>query len=458
MQVSASVAVPVSVIVLAAGQGTRMNSDLPKVLHQMAGAPLLHHALTTARTLDPARIVVVTGHGSEAVTAAALAFDEAVDAVLQNPQLGTAHAVAQAAPLLTDATGDAIVLYADTPLIREETLRAMLDARQRHGVVILGFHAAQPGRYGRLVTEGDTLLKITEWKDATEAERAITLCNSGVVCADAQTLMSLVAEVKNDNAAGEYYLTDIVELARARGLSAGVVLCDEAETQGINTRAQLAEAEAAFQTRARADALDNGVTLTAPETVFFALDTHIGRDAIIGPNVIFGPGVTIESGAEIKAFCHLEGCHVSRGATVGPFARLRPGAELAEDVHVGNFVEIKNAILDEGVKVGHLTYLGDADVGEFTNIGAGTVTCNYDGVMKHRTTIGKRAFIGSDTMLVAPVTVGDGALTASGSVITENVPAEAIAIGRAKQVTKLGLATKLFEKLKAIKAAKAKGL
>ncbi len=448
----------VSVIVLAAGQGTRMNSDLPKVLHQVAAAPLLHHALTTAHSLEPSRIVTVTGHGGEAVAAAATAFSEAVETVLQDPQLGTAHAVAQAAPLLADEPGEAIVLYADTPLIREDTLRAMLDARAKHAVVILGFHARDPGRYGRLLTQGDELLAIREYKDATPEERSLTLCNSGVVCAEARTLFSLIAEVRNDNAAGEYYLTDIVELARKRGLSAGVVLCDEAETLGVNTRAQLAEAEAAFQSRARLDALENGVTLTAPETVFFALDTCVGRDAIIGPNVLFGPGVTVESGAEIKGFCHLEGCHVSRGATVGPFARLRPGAELAEDVHVGNFVEIKNAILDEGVKVGHLTYLGDAHVGEHTNIGAGTVTCNYDGVMKHRTVIGKRAFIGSDTMLVAPVTVGDGALTASGSVITEDVPAEAVAIGRARQVTKPGLATRMFDKLKAIKASKAKGL
>lgn len=447
----------VSVIVLAAGQGTRMNSDLPKVLHQVAAAPLLHHALATAQSLEPSRIVTVTGHGGEAVAAAATAFNEAVETVVQDPQLGTGHAVAQAAPLLSDAPGEAIVLYADTPLIREETLRKMLDARARHAVVILGFHAKDPGRYGRLLTQGDDLLAIREFKDATEAERAITLCNSGVVCAESRTLFSLIAEVKNDNAAGEFYLTDIVEIARKRGLSAGVVLCDEAETLGVNTRAQLAEAEAAFQARARVNALETGVTLTAPETVFFALDTHIGRDAIVGPNVLFGPGVTVESGAEIKGFCHLEGCHISRGATVGPFARLRPGAELAEDVHVGNFVEIKNAILNEGVKVGHLTYIGDAHVGEFTNIGAGTVTCNYDGVMKHRTTIGKRAFIGSDTMLVAPVTVGDGALTASGSVITEDVPAEAVAIGRSRQVTKPGLATKMFEKLKSIKASKAKG-
>lgn len=447
----------VSVIILAAGQGTRMNSDRPKVLHQVAAAPLLHHALFTAQSLDPARIVTVTGHGGEAVAAAATAFSETVETVVQDPQAGTAHAVAQAAPLLADEPGEAIVLYADTPLIREETLRAMLDARAKHAVVILGFHAKDPGRYGRLLTEGDELLAIREFKDATPEERSLTLCNSGVVCAEARSLFSLITEVGNDNAAGEYYLTDIVELARKRGLSAGVVLCDEAETLGVNTRAQLAEAEAAFQARARSAALENGVTLTAPETVFFALDTYIGRDAIIGPNVLFGPGVTVESGAEIKGFCHLEGCHVSRGATVGPFARLRTGAELAEDVHVGNFVEIKNAILDEGVKVGHLTYLGDADVGEHTNIGAGTVTCNYDGVMKHRTTIGKRAFIGSDTMLVAPVTVGDGALTASGSVITENVPAEAVAIGRARQVTKPGLATRMFDKLKAIKASKAKG-
>jgi bifunctional UDP-N-acetylglucosamine pyrophosphorylase/glucosamine-1-phosphate N-acetyltransferase len=262
--------------------------------------------------------------------------------------------------------------------------------------------------------------------------------------------------VEPNNAAGEYYLTDLPALARARGLSAGVVLCDEAETMGINTRTELARAEAAFQARARTEALENGVTLTAPETVFFARDTVVGRDAVIGPNVFFGPGVTVESHAEIRSFCHLEGCHISKGATVGPFARLRPGAELAEDVHVGNFVEIKNAILDEGVKVGHLTYLGDAHVGEHTNIGAGTITCNYDGVMKHRTVIGKNAFIGSDTMLVAPVTIGDGALTASGSVITEDVPAEALALARARQVIKPGLAAKLFDRLRAIKAAKAK--
>ncbi len=446
----------VSLIILAAGQGTRMNSDLPKVLHRVAAAPLLHHAMAAGRALDPARTVVVVGHGAEEVARAAREYDEAAEVVVQAEQLGTGHAVAQAAPLLADAPGEAIVLYGDTPFIRAETLQAMLDARARHAIVILGFHAADPGRYGRLLTAGDQLLAIREYKDATDEERAITLCNSGVICASAQMLFQLVAQIGNENAAGEYYLTDVVELARAAGLSAGVVTCDESETLGVNTRAQLAAAEGAFQTRARAEALENGVTLTAPDTVFFALDTHVGRDAIIGPNVIFGPGVTIESGAEIKGFCHLEGAHVSRGADVGPFARLRPGAELADFVHVGNFVEIKNAILDEGVKVGHLSYIGDADVGEATNVGAGTVTCNYDGVMKHRTRIGKRAFIGSDTMLVAPVSVGDDAMTGSGSVITEDVPAGALALGRAKQITKPGLAIRLMDKLKAIKAAKTK--
>ena len=447
----------VSLVILAAGQGTRMNSDLPKVLHKVAAAPLLHHAMAAGRALEPARTVVVVGHGAEEVARAARDYDEGAEVVVQDEQLGTAHAVAQAAPLLSDAPGDAFVLYADTPLIRPETLLAMREARARHAVVVLGFHAADPGRYGRLLTQGDSLLAIREWKDASPEERAITLCNSGVICAEARTLFDLVAAVGNHNASGEYYLTDIVEIARARGLSAGVVICPEAETLGVNTRAQLADAEREFQTRARAEALETGVTLTAPETVFFALDTAIGRDATIGPHVIFGPGVTIESGAEVKGFCHLEGCHISRGADVGPFARLRPGAELAENVHVGNFVEIKNAILDEGVKVGHLTYIGDADIGEHTNIGAGTVTCNYDGVMKHRTRIGKRAFIGSDTMLVAPVSVGDGALTASGSVITEDVPAEALAVARARQVTKPGLATRLMDKLKALKAARQKG-
>lgn len=441
-----------ALIVLAAGRGTRMNSDLPKVLHPLAGVPLFVHAVTVGRTLEPARIVLVAGHGAEAVTKAAAEHAPEAEVVIQAEQLGTGHAVAQALPALAGFEGRVIVLFGDTPFVREETLARLADSTA--GVTVLGFEAADPGRYGRLVVAGDALERIVEYKDATKAERAITLCNSGVIAADAAVLADLVGGLTNDNAAGEYYLTDIVAAARARGLTTEVVRCDEAETLGINTRAELARAEALFQDRARIEAMENGVTLTVPETVIFALDTVIGRDAVVGPYVVFGPGVTIESGAEIKAFCHLTGCHVSRGADVGPFARLRPGAELAEDVHVGNFVEIKNAILDEGVKVGHLTYLGDAQIGARTNIGAGTVTCNYDGVMKHRTTIGADVFVGSDTMLVAPVTLGDRVMTGSGSVITEDVPADALALGRAKQVNKPGLATRLIERLRTIKAQK----
>ena len=443
-----------SLVILAAGLGSRMNSERPKVLHPLGGAPLLAHAMRAGAALGPGRVVVVTGHGAEAVAAAARAQDPEVVVVHQAEQLGTAHAVAQSREALAWAGGDVLVLYGDTPFVRPETLEAMREARARHAVVVLGFEAADPGRYGRLVMIGDMLERIVEFKDASPAEQAIRLCNSGVICADAAMLFDLVAAVGNRNASGEYYLTDIVEIARARGLSVGMVRCDESETLGINTRAELAAAEAAFQARARAEALDNGVTLIAPETIHFALDTVIGRDAVVGPNVVFGPGVTIESEAEIRAFCHLEGCHVSRGAVVGPFARLRPGAELAEDVHVGNFVEIKNAILDEGAKVNHLSYIGDADVGERSNIGAGTITCNYDGVFKHRTVIGKRVFIGSDTMLVAPGRGGDDAMTGSASVITVDVPAGALAISRPEQVIKQGLALRLMARLRALKAAK----
>lgn len=431
-----------------------MNSDLPKVLHRMGGVPLVAHALAAATAIEPARVIVVAGHGADQVRAAVAEALPEAEVVVQEEQLGTGHAVAQALPLLAGFEGRAIVLYGDTPLIRPETLETMVATAS--DIVVLGFHAADPGRYGRLIAQGDVLERIVEFKDASYEEQKITLCNSGVICADAAVLARLVAGLGRDNAAGEYYLTDIVAAARAEGLDARVVTCPEAETLGVNTRAQLAEAEAAFQARARAEALENGVTLTAPETVFFALDTVIGRDSIVGPNVVFGPGVTVESGAEILAFCHLEGCHISEGATVGPFARLRPGAELGPEVHVGNFVEIKNAVLDEGVKVGHLTYLGDAEVGERTNIGAGTVTCNYDGVMKHRTVIGARAFIGSDTMLVAPVTVGDDAMTGSGSVITGDVPAGALALGRARQENREGLATRLRAKLVAEKARRQK--
>ena len=437
-----------ALIILAAGKGTRMKSDRAKVLHAIAGAPMLIHAMRSGQSLDPDACVVVVGHDGEAVAKAAHAYDDTTRIAEQTEQLGTAHAVAQAADHLKDHTGDAIVLYGDTPFIREETLLRMAEARKNFDVVVLGFHAEDPGRYGRLVMDGERLERITEFKDADETTRAITFCNSGVVAADSQTLFALIEAVGNDNAAGEYYLTDIIEIARKKSLSATAVACDEAETLGINSRAELAQAEAAFQARARATALEDGITLPAPESVHFAFDTVVGRDTVIEQNVVFGPGVTIESGAHIRAFSHLEGCHVSRGATVGPYARLRPGTELAEHTRIGNFVEVKNAIIDEGAKVNHLSYIGDAHLGEATNIGAGTITCNYDGVMKHRTEVGKNAFIGSNTMLIAPVTVGDDAMTASGSVINKDVPEGALAVARAPQENKPGFARKLFELLK----------
>lgn len=446
-----------SLIILAAGMGTRMNSELPKVLHPIAGDPMLVHAMAAGATLEPQHTVVVAGHGAAEVTAAAQAFDETATVVVQNEQLGTAHAVDQAKDALAGFDGTAIVLYGDTPFVSPETLEDMLSASEGADVVVLGFEAADPGRYGRLIMDGTSLERIVEFKDATEVERAVTLCNSGVIACKSALLFELIAAVGNDNASGEFYLTDIIGLARARGLTATAVTCAEAETLGVNSRAQLAEAEAAFQTRARAQLMENGITLQAPETVFLARDTIIGRDAYIEPNVFFGPGVTVESGAHIRAFSHLEGCHVARGAIIGPYARLRPGAELQENTRVGNFVEIKNAIVAEGAKVNHLSYIGDAFVGAKANIGAGTITCNYDGVMKHHTHIGARAFIGSNTMLVAPVQIGDGAMTGSGSVITSDVDEDALALARAPQVEKPGMARKLFEMLKAKKARQQRG-
>lgn len=442
-----------SLIVLAAGMGTRMNSDLPKVLHKIAGAPLVVHAMKSGEALGLDQTVVVVGHGGEAVEAAVKDWNPDAVVVTQEEQLGTGHAALQAREALAAIDGNVFVAFGDTPFIRPETLQSMLDARATHDVIVLGFEVYDPTvRYGRLVTNGDDLTGIVEFKDATEAQREIPLCNSGVICVDTQLLFSLLDEVGNDNASGEYYLPDIVGIARNRGLSATVVRCDEAETLGINTRAELARAEQLFQNAMRAEAMENGVTLHAPDTVIFAHDTVIGRDAIIEPNVVFGPRVTVESNATIRAFSHLEGCHVSRGSTVGPFARLRPGAELNEDVHIGNFVEIKNATVDEGAKVNHLTYIGDAFIGKKTNVGAGTITCNYDGVFKHKTTIGANSFIGSATMLVAPVTVGNNAMTATGTVVTKDIPDGAMAISRTKQENKAGFAVKLFEMLKAKKA------
>ncbi len=446
-----------ALIILAAGKGTRMNSDLPKVLHPIAQAPLLAHAMASGTELEPSHTVIVAGHGADLVRRAVFEIDEEAIVVEQTEQLGTAHAVAQAREALAGFDGMALVLYGDTPFVRSETLEKMRDALASSDVVVLGFEAADPARYGRLILAGETLERIVEYKDASEAERAITLCNSGVVACKADLLFDLIDAVGNDNASEEYYLTDIVGIARARGLSATAVTCDEAETLGVNSRSDLASAEAAFQSRARATLMEDGVTMMAPETVYLARDTVIGRDTVIEPNVVFGPGVTVESGVTLRSFSHLEGCHVSRGSIVGPYARLRPGAELAEDVRIGNFVEVKNAQIAEGAKVNHLSYIGDATIGARANIGAGTITCNYDGVMKHHTEIGAGAFIGSNTMLVAPVSVGSGAITGSGSVITSDVASDALALSRAPQIEKPGVARKMFEMLKAKKARMQRG-
>ncbi len=446
-------------VILAAGEGSRMKSDTPKVLHELAGAPLIAHVLATAAEAGAAPRVVVTGRGAAEVEAAVRTLDPEAPLARQAEQRGTADAVAAAREALAGHGGDVVVLYGDTPLVQAGTIARMQAARAAGAaVVVLGFEAADPGRYGRLVLDDEgRLARIVEAADATEAERAIRLCNSGVLLAPAPLLFELIGRIRPDNAAGEYYLTDAVALAREAGHEVAVVRCPEAETLGVNSRAELAAAEAAFQTRARQALLEAGVTLVAPETVFLAHDTVIGRDAVIEPHVIFGPGVTVETGARIRAFSHLEGCHVSAGAVIGPFARLRPGAEIGNDARIGNFVEVKNAVIGEGAKANHLAYIGDAEVGDGANIGAGTITCNYDGVMKHRTEIGPGAFIGSDTMLVAPVRIGAGAMTGSGSVITRDVPPGALAIERSEQVTRPGLAERLRERLRARKARQAAG-
>ncbi len=448
---------PAALIVLAAGAGTRMNSDIPKPLHELGGLPLVAHALRAGAALEPARLVVVTGHGAAPVEMAVAATAPEAVCVRQEEQKGTGHAVLQAAGVLADFRGDAVVLYADTPFVTAETLLRMRAARRRHDIVVLGFETEEPGRYGRLVSEGERLLRIVEARDATEEELAIRTCNSGLLVADAGLVMDLLSRVQPQNEAGEYYLTDLVGLAVSEGLSATAILCPEEETLGINSRAELGAAEAHLQSMRRTEMLEAGVTLTWPDSVILAADTVIGRDAIVEPHVVFGPGVTVESCARIRAFSHLEGCHVSAGAVVGPYARLRPDAEIAENARIGNFVEVKAALIGEGAKVNHLSYIGDAEIGAGTNVGAGTVTCNYDGVMKHRTVVGREAFIGSDTMLVAPVTVGDRAMTGSGSVITQDVPEGALALGRAKQVNKPGFAARLMERLRAIKKSRGSG-
>ncbi|MDX6805328.1 bifunctional UDP-N-acetylglucosamine diphosphorylase/glucosamine-1-phosphate N-acetyltransferase GlmU [Terrihabitans rhizophilus] len=428
-------------IVLAAGEGTRMRSSLPKVLHRAAGRTLLGHALASAEGAGAERLAVIVGPGREDVAAEAQAARPDAQVFTQTERLGTAHAVLAAREALGSPADDVLILFADTPLIRSSTLSRMRDElAARADIAVLGFRAADPTGYGRLIVQNGSLAAIREEKDASADERAIDLCNAGLMAMAGKHALSLLDEVGNANAKGEYYLTDVVEIARARGLKAVVLEAPEAEVQGVNTRAQLASAEAAFQQRLRAAALEAGVTLIAPETVFFSSDTVLQPDVLVEPNVVFGPGVHVESGAVIHAFSHLEGAHVGSGVSIGPFARLRPGASLAEGVRIGNFVEIKNAVLDAGVKVNHLAYVGDSHVGENANIGAGAITCNYDGVNKHRTEIGAGAFIGVNSALVAPVTIGEGAYVATGSIITENVPADALAVARSRQTVKPGWA------------------
>jgi bifunctional UDP-N-acetylglucosamine pyrophosphorylase/glucosamine-1-phosphate N-acetyltransferase len=425
-------------IILAAGLGTRMKSAVPKTMHRIAGRTMLRHLVASCETTFD-RIVVVLGPDMEAVQAEAAPHS----CVIQTERLGTAHAALQAVDQFGD--GEVAVLYADNPLIRPETFRNLLHRRQRGdvGMALLAFHAADPARYGRVITGDGYVRRIVEWADADADERLVDLCNAGVLCAAADDMARWLRAVRADNAKHEYYLTDVVTMAHAEGVRVAAVEAPEGELAGINSRIELAAAEAVVQTRLRREAMEAGVTMIDPGSVFLCADTQFAPDVTIEPNVVFGPGVSVAAGVQIRAHSHLEGCRIGPGCIIGPFARLRPGTVLERDVHVGNFVELKAASLGIGVKANHLSYIGDATVGAATNIGAGTITCNYDGYAKHRTTIGAYAFIGSDVALVAPVSVGDGAVIGAGSVITEDVEADALALGRGRQVQKPGWAAEL---------------
>jgi bifunctional UDP-N-acetylglucosamine pyrophosphorylase/glucosamine-1-phosphate N-acetyltransferase len=431
-------------IVLAAGEGTRMHSALPKVLHAIGLRSLIAHVLTVAKAAGSDDIAVVVGPNYDAVSAEALRVAPQARVFRQAQRFGTAHAVLAARTAIASGVDDIVVMFGDTPLLRAENLRALRAAlAQGASVAVLGFIPADPSGYGRLITQGDELIAIREERDASAAERAIRFCNGGLMALAGSRALAILDSIGNANTKGEYYLTDAVAIARSMGLKAVAIEVKEDDVRGINTKAQLAEAEAVLQKRLRAAALEAGVTMMAPETVFLSADTKFGKDVTIEPNVVFGPGVTVGDGATIRAFSHLEGAHVGKGARVGPFARLRPGADLGADVHIGNFVEVKQATLEAGAKANHLAYIGDARIGEGANVGAGVITCNYDGVHKHRTDIGKRAFIGSNSALVAPVKVGDSAYVGSGSVVTRDVPAGALAVARARQSVKEGWAKRL---------------
>jgi bifunctional UDP-N-acetylglucosamine pyrophosphorylase/glucosamine-1-phosphate N-acetyltransferase len=430
--------------VLAAGEGFRMRSSLPKALHAIGGRTLLEHVLRSAVLAGGAEIAVVVGPDHDAVAAQARKLAPLAQIFVQSERLGTAHAVLAAKQAIARGADDILVVFADTPLLRPETLANLRAALERGAAVaVLGFKPADPQGYGRLVMNGGELVAIREQNDATLEELAIAFCNGGLMALAGDKAIPILERIGNANAKGEYYLTDAVAIARDMGLKAVAIETGEDDVRGINTKAQLAQAEAVLQTSLRAAALEAGVTMIAPQTVYLAADTKLGRDVTIEPNVVFGPGVTVEDGALIRSFSHLEGAHVGKGARIGPFARLRPGTELGQDVHIGNFVEVKAAQIEAGAKANHLSYIGDARVGEGANIGAGTITCNYDGIAKHRTDIGAGAFIGSNSSLVAPVKIGDGAYVGSGSVVTKDVPANALAVARSKQTVKEGWAKRL---------------
>jgi len=445
---------PIAAVILAAGKGTRMNSARHKVLHPIAGRPMIEHLLASLRDLAPQHTIAIVGEGREQLEAQ---LGARVTYAVQEPQLGTGDAVRQAGAALKGFAGDVLVLYGDVPFVRPETMRAMLDrlhAADQPSAVVLGFEPADPRQYGRIIADDDgRIAKMVEFKDANEVERACTLCNSGLLAATAEQLFALLGRVGNDNVQGEYYLPDIVNVAIADGGTCATVRTGHPdEVSGINSRAELAAAEAQWQEHAREEAMAAGATLRAPETVFFSWDTRLGQDVVVEPNVVFGPGVSVGDNATIRAFSHLEGAKVGSNVEVGPYARLRPGAVLEQGSKVGNFVEIKNATLGEGAKASHLTYLGDAIVGANANIGAGTITCNYDGYFKHRTEIGPGAFIGSNSALIAPVRIGADAIVAAGSAVSRDVSDGELRMVRADQLVKPGWADRFHDAMKKKKA------
>lgn len=444
----------IAAIVLAAGKGTRMKSALPKVLHRIAGRSMVGHVLDNLATLKVAKTAVVIAPGMDSVAKEVAPHHTAV----QREQLGTAHAAAAAREVIGKVEGTVLVLFGDSPFVTAETIGRMVarrEAADRPAVVVLGMRPKDPTGYGRLVTDAaGNLTAIVEHRDADEKQRAIGLCNSGVMAIDGAVIWDMIDAIGNANTKQEYYLTDIVGVARQRGRGAAVVEAPADELIGINSRAELAAAEALCQQRLRARAFDNGVTMTDPGSVFLCADTKLGQDVTIGPNVVFGPGVTVADNIEIRAFCHIEGAAIESGAVIGPYARLRPGSKIGRDAHVGNFVETKNAVLGSGAKANHLTYLGDAEVGAKSNIGAGTITCNYDGFLKEKTVIGDNVFIGSNSALVAPVTIGAGAMVAAGSVITRDVEPDALAVARGQQAEKPGWAAKFRAARAAIKKSR----